>query len=173
MWRQLARASKRRSGGYAWLIDEARGGDLRLGRESPLRRKWQAEYPVRSRKRSFYAARKEEQLVHRYEDSLLGRRRKLVRTKYLGNTECDAMEMRRRNLVEAKSSATRESIRMAVGQLLDYEFQGKSKYGRVNKGILVPTRPDQGVERWLRSLKISLIWPEGGEFRDNCNGRFV
>jgi hypothetical protein len=38
-----------------------------------------------------------------------------------------ARKENRKNLIEAKASDNRENIRMAVGQLLDYAYQGKGK----------------------------------------------
>ena len=61
---------------------------------------------------------------------------------------------------------------MAVGQLLDYAFQGKEKLGEPNKAILLPKKPDNNIEKWLLSLKISVIWREKRFFLDNANGQF-
>jgi hypothetical protein len=62
---------------------------------------------------------------------------------------------------------------MAVGQLLDYAFQGKEKLRNPNKAILLPRKPDPDIEEWLAHLKISIIWRERQSFLDNANGRFV
>jgi 3-deoxy-D-arabino-heptulosonate 7-phosphate (DAHP) synthase len=62
---------------------------------------------------------------------------------------------------------------MAVGQLLDYAYQARKKFGRLNKAILVRKKPHEDVEEWLRDLEISLIWPDKEAFRDNAKGRFI
>jgi hypothetical protein len=62
---------------------------------------------------------------------------------------------------------------MAVGQLLDYEFQGKYMFGELNKAILLPTKPEQDSIAWLKPLKIAVIWPERSNFVDNANGIFA
>ena len=61
---------------------------------------------------------------------------------------------------------------MAVGQLLDYAFQGKQKFGDPNKAILLPEMPHSNLEKWLEHLHISIIWREGNSFFDNANGQF-
>ncbi len=59
-----------------------------------------------------------------------------------------------------------------MGQLLDYAFQGKEKFREPNKAILLPEKPLPSIEKWLLSLKISIIWRERGSFLDNANGQF-
>jgi hypothetical protein len=61
---------------------------------------------------------------------------------------------------------------MAVGQLLDYAFQGKKRFGEPNKAILLPEKPHPNIEKWLLSLDISIIWRKRGSFLDNANGGF-
>ena len=90
-----------------------------------------------------------------------------------GALQCDGFEKIRGNIIEAKSSASREYIRMAVGQLLDYAFQGRSKLGDTRKAVLLPEKPSKDIEAWLNSLNIGLIWPDGSSFLDNANGRFT
>jgi hypothetical protein len=62
---------------------------------------------------------------------------------------------------------------MAVGQLLDYAFQGEKEFGKPNMGILLPEEPDPNSVDWLQPLKISLIWRKKQDFLDNANGRFT
>ena len=76
-------------------------------------------------------------------------------------------------MIEAKSSISREHIRMAVGQLLDYAFQGEKEFGKPNMGILLPEEPDPNSVDWLQPLKISLIWRKKAAFLDNANGQFT
>ena len=61
---------------------------------------------------------------------------------------------------------------MAVGQLLDYTFLGKEKFGKPNKAILLPKKPDSNLEKWLQHLHISIVWREGESFSDNEDGQF-
>lgn len=91
-----------------------------------------------------------------------------------GSLQCDGYEKAESNLIEAKCSAGREYVRMAVGQLLDYSFQSKAELGELHKAILIPDRPSSDIEEWLSSMSISLIWLAARDvFVDNANGRFT
>ena len=99
----------------------------------------QLEYEVRTQSRVRRAQKVEAQLLQRYQAWLFQQDRELVTIRY-GNIVCDAYEKKRRNLIEAKCSADREYVRMAVGQLFDYAFQGKKSVGRPNLAILLPAK---------------------------------
>ena len=79
----------------------------------------------------------------------------------------------RRNLIEAKGTISRQDIRMAVGQLLDYAYQMRNDLGDPNKAILLPKEPNQGDVGWLESVGISVIWHSGRRFQDNAGGQFI
>jgi hypothetical protein len=113
----------------------------------------------------------EDELFRSYQHWLGKKGHKLRTIKYNGRLQCDGYEEDRRNLIEAKASTSREDIRMAVGQLLDYNFLGKGKFGDPNKAILLPKKPDSDLEKWLQHLHISIIWREGGSFSDNADGK--
>ena len=132
----------------------------------------QLDYTVRSKPRVIKAKAIESRLVERYRVWLAKQSRKLQSVTY-GSLRCDAYEAGRRNLIEAKSSARTEHIRMAVGQLMHYEFRGQRKFGELHKAILVPTAPDPGDVEWLESIGIAVIWPEKGAFADNAGGQFT
>jgi hypothetical protein len=173
MWQQLSRKSKRDSMGLPWIKrGDPDSKDNQSARESPFRRNQQLDYKFWTRKRRKCAIRKEEQLIESYENHIAkkGNGHSLVTYNFQGNLRCDAVEKKRDNLIEAKSDSKREYVRMAVGQLLDYEFQRRAK---MNKAILVPNKPSADIERWLQSLKISLIWPEKRIFCDNAGGKFT
>lgn len=66
-------------------------------------------------------------------------------------------------LIEAKGVATRENVRMAVGQLLDYgRFVEHSR-----KVVLLPSKPREDLIQYLRSLDIDLTYPEGSSWTRN------
>jgi hypothetical protein len=60
-----------------------------------------------------------------------------------------------RELIEAKGSVTRDDLRQAVGQLLDY--------GRFietgSRAVLVPSRPRPDLIGYLQSVGIAVIYP--------------
>lgn len=135
-------------------------------------RNYQLDYIVRSKKQIREAKKNEAGLLISYRRWLKRQGRTLAPTRY-GKLECDGYERERRNLIEAKSSTSREHIRMAVGQLLDYGFHMKRTFGLSNMAILLPKKPDPRSVDWLTEWKISLIWRERGSFLDDANGRFA
>lgn len=141
-------------------------------RETNLPSDEELEYRVKSSKEVRIARRREANLVRHYHEWLEKQGRNL-RTLTLGNLKCDAYEKARRNLIEAKASSSREHIRMAVGQLLDYAFNIEKSYGKLNLAILVPDRPEPKSVRWLSQLGIGLVWEERGSFVDDSNGQFT
>jgi hypothetical protein len=131
----------------------------------------QLDYTIQTKSKVTRAKKIEAKLLDDYRNWLNKQDRKLSAAKY-GAFRCDGYENGRRNLIEAKCSARREHIRMAVGQLLDYAFLGKQKFGDPNKAILLPKKPHPNIEKWLLSLEIRIVWREKGSFVDNANGRF-
>lgn len=84
---------------------------------------------------------------------------------------CDVFEETRGNLVEAKGSCARETIRMALGQLLDYARFEKPATAR---GVLVPTMPRKDLVSLLASANVFVVWKDSnGGFVDYASGRFT
>ena len=170
MERQLPRRGERDSAKPLLVrSEEHRLSETQLV-DSP--RHHQLDYLVRSKKQVTKARKNEACLLIGYQRWLKRRGRNLATTKY-GNLQCDGFEMKRRNLIEAKSSISREHIRMAVGQLLDYAFQVEKKFGKPNMAILLPRKPHPNSVNWLPQRNISLVWPEKAAFVDNANGQFT
>lgn len=63
-------------------------------------------------------------------------------------------------LYEAKGVATRESIRLAIGQLLDYDRYVHA----VSLAVLLPERPSIDMLDLLSELGFGCTWLEGSEF---------
>lgn len=72
----------------------------------------------------------------------------------------DLWNLTNEDLIEAKSTVTRDQIRQAVGQLLDY--------GRfvpdATRTILVPSRPRQDLLDYVKSVGIGVVFPIGKEW---------
>jgi hypothetical protein len=105
---------------------------------------------------------REAQLVKRYEKHL--RRRLLQRSVLLPDGErlvCDAYDEQENLLIEAKSSASRQDVRMAIGQLFDYRRHVARKAGLA---LLLPERPSEDLLELARGLKIMVIHADGGGF---------
>jgi hypothetical protein len=64
-------------------------------------------------------------------------------------------------LVEAKARPTRENLRTAIGQLLDY---ARFLDPRPALCVLTPSRPPDDMLELLRSLSIDAVWREGTAF---------
>jgi hypothetical protein len=69
----------------------------------------------------------------------------------------DLWDETEQELVEAKASVTRDQVRHAVGQLLDY---GRFINAR-SRTILVPSRPRQDLLAYLHNVGITAVYPEG------------
>jgi hypothetical protein len=79
----------------------------------------------------------------------------------------DVINCTRGTLVEAKQAATREHIRTAIGQILDYQRYWKAKH----RAVLLPDKPDEDLLRLLDSVRVKAIWRDGkGGFQDNAKG---
>ena len=131
----------------------------------------QLDYAYQTKEKKILAQKDEAGLLEGYKLWLKKQGRILLSAKY-GRLRCDGFESKRNNLIEAKASSSREHIRMAVGQLLDYSFQGKKKFGKSKLAVLLPKRPSADVEAWLDYLKIKVIWREKDVYLDNSNGQF-
>jgi hypothetical protein len=132
----------------------------------------QLDYEYKTKQQVRTAYRKESVLVQQYRAWLERGGRTSVAYK-CGGLQCDGFEKARRNLIEAKSSISREHIRMAVGQLLDYAHRMRRKFRRVYHAILLPERPYRDIVTWLKSVNVWVIWEKKGEFVDNAQGRFT
>lgn len=138
-----------------------------------LRHQDESEYQVRRKGEIAIARRDEARLLNEYIEWLKLQGRKLHIANYR-NLRCDAFEEDRLNLIEAKRDIERGHIRMAVGQLLDYAYQGREHFRKPHLAILLPRRPSKlGQLGWLSENEIHLIWKEGNVFLDDCDGQFT
>ncbi len=152
------------------LVDkESDSGTIyRKGRSRPRTFDYEERTPEQVKK----ARRREEKLLYDYERWLKKQKRHLEEWHY-GRIWCDGWEQERGNLIEAKGSIGREDIRMAVGQLFDYAFQGREKLNAPHLAILLPEKPPPKRVQWLEPLGIKIIWRTGRLFLDNAKGRFT
>ena len=69
-------------------------------------------------------------------------------------------------LLEAKGSVRRNDIRMAIGQLLDYQrLMGEP----VTLAVLLPEYPAVDIVVLLHSLRITVIWPSSDRFQERSS----
>ena len=106
---------------------------------------------AQEQKRTF----REAQLVMRYEASV--GRQLLARSARLPSGEllvCDIFDGAKDQLIEAKASASRQDVRMAIGQLFDYQRHlGKKS----SLAVLLPERPSEDLLNLLGALRIAAI----------------
>jgi hypothetical protein len=105
--------------------------------------------------------RAEASLVHRYRRHLQSRGHTVSRLRVVPPGEgaplySDLWDETALELVEAKGSVTRDQLRHAVGQLLDYGRFIDAK----TRSVLVPFRPRPDLLAYLRSVGIDVIYPE-------------
>ena len=64
-------------------------------------------------------------------------------------------------LIEAKGSVDRQSIRMAIGQLIDYRrfIRGKKRCA-----VLLPSRPRKDLVKLIEAADMELFIEEDGSF---------
>jgi hypothetical protein len=121
------------------------------------------------------AVRREQPLVVSFKKSMAAQGCQIVRFRirppgtpaHLFN---DIYNKTRDQLVEAKADASRPSIRMAIGQLMDYK---RFAPPTVRLAVLTDRRPHPDLEELLSSLHIACIWRSAEGFVDNADGDFV
>ena len=107
--------------------------------------------------------RAEASLVLRYRLYLQGQGHTVTRLRVIPAGEAaplysDLSDETDAELIEAKASVTRDQIRHAVGQLLDY---GRFVEARA-RTVLVPSRPRDDLMAYLRSVGIGVVYPNAG-----------
>lgn len=119
--------------------------------------------------------RREAVLVRRYADWMEKRGFSVERQRYSVEGEarplvCDVFLPELSLLIEAKAQDNRNSIRLAVGQLMDYRrFVDKPRLA-----ILLPHEPAPDHRNLLRSVDVAWIWPDRrGRFRDSLGGEIT
>ena len=106
------------------------------------------------------AARREQSLVLAYVDHLESQGHRVTRHRYQLHGSgpalvCDLVDETDHVLYEAKGDVRRTSVRMAVGQLLDYRrFEPPS----INLAILLPRQPARDLIELIRSVPSSAVW---------------
>jgi hypothetical protein len=121
------------------------------------------------------AVRREQPLVIAYQQYMEAQGCEIVRFRFRppgtpAHLYSDLYNKTRNHLVEGKADASRPSIRMAIGQLMDYK---RFAPVGVRLAVLTERRPHRDLEVLLDSVQIACIWRGGGGFVDNVEGAFV
>jgi hypothetical protein len=127
-------------------------------------------FKVRRRGGTTEADRREARLVKRYVGHLEEEDHTVKQHRYrLGRAysfSCDLFDETDRVLYEAKGTVSREAVRMAIGQVLDYRHLERHP-SDTHAALLLPWRPARGLIDLLSSLEISVAWAtaQGFDFR--------
>jgi hypothetical protein len=129
--------------------------------EVPVEAQHQERYQVQPGEPT-EAERREAGLVHRYRQHLEQRGAMIVRLAIRPGQErrplyCDLFNKTDHELIEAKGTVTREAIRLALGQLLDYRRFITPTPCMV---LLVPMRPRPDLLQLLHEHGINVVWEE-------------
>ena len=114
----------------------------------------------------------EAKLVGRYCDYLQAMGHSVGRLRVLPPGESrpiysDIWDGTTRELIEAKSSVTRDHLRQAVGQLLDYGRFAEA----TTHAVLVPSRPRADLLAYLGTAGVCVIYPDGSGWERVDNAR--
>ena len=107
------------------------------------------------------AQRKESQLVKRFTDYLKAQGHVVKRWKLLPPGEIsplltDPYDAHEKELYEAKGSASRNHVRLAVGQLLDYRRLMDEAPTKMT--ILLPHEPSNDLKKFIDSTGLGCVW---------------
>ena len=109
--------------------------------------------------------RREAALVHKYREHLRWHGHQVSRLRVVAPGESyplysDLWDETALELIEAKGTATREQLRVAVGQLLDYGRFVDAK----RRSVLLPSRPRGDLLEYLHAVGLEAIYPDGDEW---------
>ena len=118
------------------------------------------------------AERTEQALVVAFRDHLIAQGHEVSRLKIVPPGEAkplfaDLFDRSTNTLFEAKGTVERGSIRMAVGQLLDYR-RFLDPAPRLT--VLLPTEPREDLRGLLQSAGVDVVWRRGKKFVDSGGG---
>jgi hypothetical protein len=112
--------------------------------------------------------RREATLVHKYREHLRRQGHDVARLRVVPPGESaplysDLWDLTALELIEAKGLVTREQLRTAVGQLLDYGRFVQAK----TRTVLVPTKPRPDLLAYLAHAGIDAVYPQGDDWGRN------
>lgn len=126
----------------------------------PIEEQHVETFSVTSTGKQSTAHRSEQTLVHAFRDHQESQGHTIERHKYgpSGSPSalyCDLVDLTAGVLYEAKSDVKRTSVRMAIGQLLDYR---RFEPGDMQLAILLPRKPTQDIIDLILSVPATVVW---------------
>ena len=142
----------------------------------PIESQWTEKAFVEPSRAPYEAERREQKLVIALRDHLRARHHEVVRLKIVPPGEAkplfsDLLDRTTGTLVEAKGSAERGAIRMAIGQLADYKRFATPAPKTL--AVLLPSPPRADLRELLASENIQVIWPTSNGFDDTMEGALI
>ena len=139
-------------------------------RRRPLDRIGTRSFTIRLTRTESQGERRELLLVHDFAAQLTKASHDVCQHDYPIETattvlSCDLFDETANVLYEAKSNTSRESVRMAVGQLFDYR---RFDPAGVDLAVLLPRRPPADLEAYLKACGVGLVWRQQDQFESNC-----
>jgi hypothetical protein len=137
-------------------------------KELPIEQQLTERIVVEGGREPHEAERREQKLVERFVAHLEAKGHEVCRLQLRPDGEpaplfCDVYDKTSRRLYEAKGSVARPAIRMAVGQLADYQ---RLLDPRPTRAVLLPERPRADLEDLLSAEGIRVVFPTDGSFND-------
>jgi len=134
----------------------------------PVEEQWTEKAFVAPSRQEHEAERREQKLVLAFQEQLVRQGHSVDRLKIVPPGEakplfCDLIDNTTNTLYEAKGSVERGSVRMAIGQLLDY---ARFVQPRARLAVLLPSRPRADLLELLASADVEVVWQEGKRFAD-------
>lgn len=142
----------------------------------PIERQHTEKAYVEPTREPYEAERREQKLVLDLETYLVSQGHEVFRHRILPPGEArplftDLYDATNDLLVEAKGTAERNAIRMAIGQLADYSrFLEKAP---AHKAVLLPSEPRKDLSELLSIQGIDYIYPTESGFEDSTGGAFL
>lgn len=136
----------------------------------PVEEQWTEKAFLAPSQEACEAERREHALLLAFRDHLLDQGHNVCRLKIVPPGEAkplfaDLIDRSTNTLFEAKGTVERGSIRMAVGQLLDYS---RFLEPAPRLAVLLPSLPREDLREFLESAGVDLIWREGKSFLDSA-----
>jgi hypothetical protein len=136
----------------------------------PIEERWTEKAFLGPAQKPDVAERREHDLVMAFRDHLLSEGHDVVRLKIVPSGEAkplfaDLFDRSTNTLFEAKGTVERGSIRMALGQLLDYR---RLLEPAPRLAVLLPTAPREDLRDYLQSAGVELVWREGKRFKGSA-----
>jgi hypothetical protein len=109
--------------------------------------------------------RREGALVHKYREHLRRQGHQVSRLRVVPPGESyplysDLWDETALELIEAKGAVTRDQLRTAVGQLLDYGRFADAE----RRSVLLPSRPRADLLEYLHTVGVDAIYPDGDDW---------